>query len=100
MSAEQNCLKCGALLPDADEGICPSCGTPFGKATMAMKVDQSQLAEIAARRSAERQAAAAPVPQMAQNSAPQASSGPPMGLLIGIGVVVVVALVVVLLVVM
>ena len=94
-----DCLKCGALLPDGDEGICPSCGSPFGKATMAMKIDPGELAAIAARTRRDKEAkAAAEAP--ASVVAPQAAeSSIPMGLIAG-GVAVVIALVVVLLLVM
>lgn len=36
LQAGEECLRCGSLLPTEDEGICPTCGTEFGRATIAM----------------------------------------------------------------
>ena len=42
-ASQKNCAKCGALLPDEDEGLCPSCGTPFGQSTVALNVNSDML---------------------------------------------------------
>lgn len=34
----EDCPRCGSLLPDADEGLCPTCGYEFGRATLYMPV--------------------------------------------------------------
>ncbi len=92
MTEENHCLRCGALLPEGDEGICPACGTPFGRATQAMKVDPGALKRIADERRARNAAAAAP--QMAAPVvAPEPSDNKPKIILIVV-VVVAVALVV------
>lgn len=33
---ERDCPRCGALLPDADEGVCQTCGYEYGRATLFM----------------------------------------------------------------
>lgn len=40
---DKDCPRCGALLPDAEEGVCRTCGYEYGRATLfmpAVKVDQ------------------------------------------------------------
>jgi hypothetical protein len=35
--SERECLRCGSLIPlQDDEGLCPTCGTEYGRATIAM----------------------------------------------------------------
>ncbi len=34
----EDCPRCGSLLPDSDEGLCPTCGYEFGRATLYMPV--------------------------------------------------------------
>lgn len=34
----EDCPRCGSLLPDAEEGLCPTCGYEFGRATLYMPV--------------------------------------------------------------
>ncbi len=34
--AGQDCPRCGSLLPEADEGLCQTCGFEFGRATLYM----------------------------------------------------------------
>jgi len=88
---DQHCEKCGATLPDLTEGICPTCGTPFGSKTMAMEITPEMLAQIAsAREAAQRpQGGVAPAP-MQPPQLPPLSEPPnriPWALLIGLALV-------------
>lgn len=94
--SEKHCSRCGAVLPEVDEGLCPVCETPFGARTVAMEVSADQLAQFAAAREAgmqkkkagERpQADTAPVPP-ATMPMQTGSDGPPKALIIGIALVV------------
>lgn len=33
---DRDCPRCGSLLPDADEGVCQTCGYEYGRATTLM----------------------------------------------------------------
>lgn len=33
---DRDCPRCGSLLPDADEGVCQTCGYEYGRATTMM----------------------------------------------------------------
>ncbi len=59
----QECLRCGSLLPTEDEGICPTCGSEFGRATIAMPALKKPILPSAP-------AASAPLP------APSIAPGP------------------------
>jgi len=48
MHGGEECLRCGSLLPAEDEGICPTCGTDFGRATIAMPALKKPLNPAAA----------------------------------------------------
>ena len=46
-------MRCGSMLPDGDEGICPTCGTEFGRATIAMPaLNKAEVLKNAAARRA------------------------------------------------
>lgn len=34
----KDCPRCGSLLPDAEEGICQTCGYEYGRATLFMPI--------------------------------------------------------------
>lgn len=34
----QDCPRCGSLLPDSEEGVCQTCGYEYGRATLYMPV--------------------------------------------------------------
>lgn len=62
----QECLRCGSLLPTEDEGICPTCGSEFGRATIAMPALKKPILPSAP-------ASSAPLP------APSLAAGPVAG---------------------
>jgi len=42
--SERECLRCGSLIPlEDDEGLCPTCGTEYGRATIAMPALEKPL---------------------------------------------------------
>ena len=79
----QNCQRCGALLPDGHhEGLCPACGNPAGdraaaKAALLADLEAAHRLTLAARKSA----ASAPSAAAAPRSETQASV--PLALIVG-----------------
>lgn len=97
MMADKHCQKCGAVLPDEDEGLCPVCGTPFGARTMAIEVTPELLAAEFAKAQASAQpqpaeppeAAAATVPSMRRpDQLAPPDDGPPKALVAGFALIV------------
>lgn len=100
---DKTCAKCGALLPDEDEGLCPSCGTPFGKQTVALSVTSEMLAHAAKQNAAEAARKSATTqqspPQPPLNAPVRSGAGPgglPMIAIVG-GLAVIIILMAVLL---
>lgn len=92
----QTCAKCGALLPDEDEGLCPSCGTPFGRATVALQVTGDMLKRAAMENAEqERRATQAhpPAPELPMPAAGGGGGLPLPAILAGAGAIIVLLLV-------
>ncbi len=88
--SDKHCSRCGAVLPEVDEGLCPVCETPFGARTVAIEVTADDLAKLVAAREAGKKPGLpgqAPVPPVTM-PVPAAGGGAPKGLIIGIALVV------------
>jgi len=95
--ADNHCQKCGAVLPDEDEGLCPVCQTPYGARTMAIEVTPELLAAEAAKARAAAQPAAPEIPEAAAATVPSMrrpaqlsppDEGPPKALVVGFALIV------------
>ena len=70
-----DCERCGAMLPDDHEGICPTCGAVYGKATAFMpKLTPDMIAAAEAEESS-----AAPPGPMTPANAPSPVAHAPAG---------------------
>lgn len=63
--SERECLRCGSLIPlEDDEGLCPTCGTEYGRATIAMPALEKPI-DFGVRPSDEQASLATPVVNLA-----------------------------------
>jgi hypothetical protein len=64
----EDCPRCGSLLPDGEEGLCPTCGYEYGRATLFMPIVRLETEE-------ETGEAPAPSPEIESTPAPPPATG-------------------------
>ena len=74
----EDCPRCGSLLPDSDEGLCPTCGYEFGRATLYMPV--VRLEDVAQADDLPEGVLDAPAAPPAGAPAPMVPAPPPMSI--------------------
>ena len=75
----KDCPRCGSLLPDADEGVCQTCGYEYGRATLFMPVVAAPKPAAHAPDPDAPVSAAQPSPEVAASGAEAAHATVPVG---------------------